>query len=430
MTFRRHLLLAAMVTLAVGVGALGVIGNVLLAARVRAETSSLLRTRADALAATVVVRAGHLRVRASADDGALDRDAWVLDGGRVVERPRGVDSSLDRRAVALGRAARTREVGAGDDFRLRSQPVRAGPGGRVVGAVVVGVSEEPVERLRQEVLAGSVILSLLILVAGALALRGAISGALQPVKRMTETADDWGAHDLERRFDLGPPRDELTGLAATLDGLLTRIAASRRHEQRFADDVAHELRNPLATLRAQAELGLRAEDDAGRRESLTHVLTEAERLSQTVDTLLRVGRRELDPAAYAVDLEPIAREVEDVEVVVPPGLPAAEGEPDVIRRALAPLIDNARRHARSTVRVELGASDDRVWIAVRDDGPGIDPALGERVFEPGVRSDDTEGEGVGLGLPLARRLARSCGGDVRLGPGPGGCFVLELPAVR
>ena len=74
---------------------------------------------------------------------------------------------------------------------------------------------------------------------------------------MTVAAEDWGAHDLERRFDLGPSRDELTGLAATLDGLLSRIAASRRHEQRFADDVAHELRTPLATLRAQAELGLR-----------------------------------------------------------------------------------------------------------------------------------------------------------------------------
>jgi signal transduction histidine kinase len=427
-TFRGRLLLAAMVTLAVGVGALAVIGNVLLAARVHGETSNLLRTRADGLAATLVVRGGRVVVRAGPNDAALDRDAWVFDGARVIERPSGVDPRVDRRAIALGRQAGTAEVEAGDDVRLRSQPVQ-GSDGKPAGAVVVGVSEKSVELLREQVLAGSAVLGMLILVAGALALRSAISGALSPVMQMTVAAEDWGAHDLERRFDLGPPRDELTTLAATLDGLLTRIAASRRHEQRFADDVAHELRTPLATLRAQAELGLRSEQDSERRESLERVLAETERLSVTVETLLRVGRRELDPTAYAVDLEPIAREVEGVEVLVSAGLPAAEGEPDVIRRALAPLVDNARRHARGPVRLELGAGQGRVWIAVRDDGPGPDPALGVRVFEPGVRGESERGDGVGLGLPLARRLARSCGGDVRLGNGPGGCFVLELRSV-
>jgi signal transduction histidine kinase len=67
-------------------------------------------------------------------------------------------------------------------------------------------------------------------------------------------------------------------------------------------------------------------------------------------------------------------------------------------------------------------------MSVRDDGPGVDPLLGERIFEPGVRGADDD-NGAGLGLPLARRLARSCGGDVRLGSGPGGDFILELPAL-
>jgi len=67
---------------------------------------------------------------------------------------------------------------------------------------------------------------------------------------------------------------------------------------------------------------------------------------------------------------------------------------------------------------------------VRDDGPGLAPELGERAFEPGIHGAQPHGSGAGLGLPLARRLARSCGGDVTLGDGPGGCFVLELPAVR
>ena len=93
-----------------------------------------------------------------------------------------------------------------------------------------------------------------------------------------------------------------------------------------------------------------------------------------------------------------------------------------------PLVENARRHARGRVTIELSADPARVRLLVRDDGPGVDPELGERIFDPGVRASG-DANGVGLGLPLARRLAQSCGGDVRVAPGPGGCFVLELPAL-
>jgi signal transduction histidine kinase len=122
-------------------------------------------------------------------------------------------------------------------------------------------------------------------------------------------------------------------------------------------------------------------------------------------------------------------EVDGVRVVADSAVPPAEGEPEVVRRALAPLLENARRHARDGVTLELSCAHGRVRLAVRDDGPGLDPALGEHAFEPGTRGADAVGDGAGLGLPLARRLARSCGGDVVTGPGPGGCFVLELPAV-
>ena len=99
-----------------------------------------------------------------------------------------------------------------------------------------------------------------------------------------------------------------------------------------------------------------------------------------------------------------------------------------MRRVAGPLVDNARRHGAGEVALELSAAGGRVRLAVRDDGPGLDPALGESAFEPGVRGERSAG-GAGLGLPLARRLARSCGGDVTACPGPGGCFALELPSV-
>jgi signal transduction histidine kinase len=434
-SFRNRILLTSLVILAVGLGALVVAGNVLLDVRVGHEASSQLRSQAEAELAALDVTGTRVAVRTTPDDATLDRHAWVLDGDRVVERATSVDAGLDALAVRLGRARAFGEHDGPDDVVLRVAPIAADDAGATdaapVGAVVVALSTEPLETLQQLVLLGSLVIAALVLLAGGLALRTAIDRALTPVVAMTETAEDWGAHDLDRRFGLGPPRDELTGLAATLDGLLARIAASRRHEQRFAAEVAHELRTPLAGVLGRAELALGATGpgaEAEREAALRAVVTQGRRLTETVDTLLAVARRELDPGAGAVDLAALARELPGVAVTAPDDLPLAEGDPDVLRRALAPLVDNARRHATGAVRVELSRGGDRVRLAVRDDGAGLDPALGERAFEPGVSAGD--GGGAGLGLPLARRLARSCGGDVVLGDGPGGCFVLELPAVR
>ena len=353
----------------------------------------------------------------------------MLEGDRVVERPAGVSPALDRAAVALARSGAGGERDGPEDVRLLARPI--GDADARVGTVVVALSVAPLESLQGEVLLGSLVVAALVLFAGWLAIRGAVRGALHPVATMTASAQDWGAHDLDRRFDLGPPKDELTGLAATLDGLLGRIAASRRHEQRFASEVAQELRTPIAGLRGRAELALGDDGPnaaADREAALRAVLAQTERLETTIQALLAIARQELDPSRGTVDVAALAAELDDVEVSAPPNLPGAEGEPEIVRRALAPLVDNARRHARSRVWVELSAGHGRVLAAVRDDGPGLDPELGDRVFEPGVRAADGSG-GVGLGLPLARRLARSCGGDVVAGAGPGGCFVLELPAV-
>jgi signal transduction histidine kinase len=355
----------------------------------------------------------------------------VLDGHRVVERPAGVPPDLDRVAVALGRSMRSADRPGPHRTRLHAVPVSAPGATAPTGAVVVAVSVRPLERLEGEVLLGSIVVAALILLAGGFAIRSAVDGVLRPVMQMTARAEDWGAHDLDRRFDLGPPRDELTGLAATLDHLLARIAASRRHEQRFASEMAHELRTPLAGLRARAELALGARGPgagAEREAALRAVLHRADDLSRTIDGLLALARQELDPTSGAVDVAAVAAEFPGVEVVAPAGLPRAEGEPDVVHRALAPLVDNARRHARSRVTIELSAGAGHVRAAVRDDGPGVEPRLRERVFDAGVRGDGGGG-GAGLGLALARRLARSCGGDVVAGDGPGGCFVLVLPAV-
>jgi signal transduction histidine kinase len=429
-SFRLRLLLVSLSTLAIGLGAAMVAANVLLRQRVHAEISSVLRANADAQVAALSVVDGHIVVRESPNDATLDRRSWVLDGSRVLEHPAGAVPRLEQAAIALGRRRRLLEIDGPDDTRLRTEPVLDGASQRAVGSVVVAVSTDSFEHLQQGVLVGSVVIAALVLIAGGLAISSALNGALRPVSLMTRSAEDWGARDLDRRFALGQPHDELTALAATLDHLLSRIAASRRHEQHFASEVAHELRTPLAGLRLRAELALAAGDaDAGaeHRAALRAVIAQSERMDHTIDALLAVARQEIDPASGTVNLAAIAGELEDVQVSGADGLPVAEGDPDVVRRALAPLIDNARRHTRTGVRVELAPVAGKVCLTVRDDGPGIEEQLRERVFDAGYRGPEEPDGGAGLGLPLARRLARSCGGDIICGEGPGGCFVLQLP---
>jgi signal transduction histidine kinase len=431
-SLRSRLLLASLTTLAVGLGALLLVANVLLYERVKSEAGDVLQADATAQVAALEVTGHGIRVRETVTDDVVDRRSWVVAGDDVVERPQHVSPALDRAAVALARQGRHAEIDGPHDYRLLAQPVRAPGSSAVAGVVVVAYATESLERVQKIVLVGSVVVAALIMLAGALAISRALDGALRPVAQMTASAQEWGAHDLDRRFGLGPARDELTALAATLDGLLARIAASRRHEQRFAGEVAHELRTPLAGLQLQAELALGAEGDtadAERRDALAAVIAQSARLSETIDDLLAIARQELDPSEGAVDLLAIARELEPLEVLGPEALPLAEGDPAVVRRALTPLVENAQRHARERVWLELRTLPGRVAIAVRDDGPGLDPALIPSVFDPGIRGPDQPDGGAGLGLALARRLARSCGGDVVVGDGPGGCFVLELPAL-
>src|SRR5436190_6856140 len=174
MSFRARLMLASLTTLAVGLGALLVAGNVLLAQRVAAQNSSVLRANADAQVSALSFQSGRVVVRATANDATLDRRSWVLDGARVVERPAAAPPALDRAAVALGRQLRVVEVDGPDDTRLRAEPVSI-PGSRTPSAaVVVALSTESLERLQEAVLIGSLVIAALVLLAGALAIRSTL----------------------------------------------------------------------------------------------------------------------------------------------------------------------------------------------------------------------------------------------------------------
>ena len=264
--------------------------------------------------------------------------------------------------------------------------------------------------------------------------------ALLPVSRMTEDAEAWSARDLDRRFGLGEPYDELTHLAATLDALLERIAAGIRHEQRFAAELSHELADP-ARAREGSDGADAAEEraPADYRTALEAIDRNVDEMTRTVDALMAAARHEAGLTHEASD---VAEAIRATVAATPSATasPRSRARPraaragvrdhDLLVRMVQPLVDNACRYGRSAVDVSVAQVGSSAEVEVADDGPGVTADERERIFEPGARGSAgrTADGGAGLGLALARRLARSVGGDITAGAdAPGGRFTLRLP---
>jgi signal transduction histidine kinase len=442
-SLRGRVTLATALVLALGVGLLTGGALLLLDAQLDRDVSSTLRERADAQLAALARVHGRTVVRRVADDRPLDEQSWVFDAnGRVLRRP-AAPAEVQRAARALAGAKRPTETDVADNARLLAEPAYARGGREQIGTVVVGVSLSPYDRTEHLALLALVALGVCIVAFGALLARRAVGKALRPVADMTAQAADWSEHDLDRRFDLGPPRDELTALSATLDGLLARIASSLSHEQRFSAEMAHELRTPLSGVRAEAELALRAPGTPPEvRASLEQVLRGTDRMQGVIDALLTAARGDGQTGSGVSDARAAARVAVDTAAfqarreglrvtMAEEATPLRVGaDSELVVQTLQPLLENAIRHARGAVTVRVERADGDVLVHVEDDGEGIEAAEADAIFAPGASASGS----AGLGLPLARRLARSCGGDVTVEPRGnggtrGGHVVLRLPAV-
>jgi signal transduction histidine kinase len=430
-----------MVTLGavVVLGVLTLAFNLLLRSNLDGDANRLLQARAQAALETVTFDHGRLRVIKDADRLAPDAPVWVFAGERPLERPPApprVQALATSLAGTNGRYAED----AASDTRLYSIAVPSANG--PAGTVVSGISLEPYERSAHRALIGSLILAGVLLVLIVIGVRLVVGSALRPVASMTADAAAWSETDLDHRFNAAEPHDELTALAATFDGMLDRLAESLRHEQRLTAEVSHELRTPLAAIVTETELALRRErgNDEYRR-ALTAIGGRAAQLQRIVEALLAAAR--MDTAAHGVHSDPAAvvdrvlderRRADRSELHLertgpPPGVAlATEGE--IAERILAPLVDNACEHAATSVRVAIEPDGEEVRIVVADDGPGVAAGERDRIFEPGYRAPGASDGGSGLGLALARRLARTVGGEVELAAarGPGARFVARLPA--
>jgi signal transduction histidine kinase len=415
--------------------------NLVLADRLNSEARSVVQARASAELSSLQVVNGRIVLPEAPDDRTPDAQVWVFQGSTPLEQPRSAANEVAAAALA-SRALATADI-AMSDTRLYALPVAQA--GRRVGAVVAGISLAPYQQTRRTALIASLILALVVLAAVALSARWLIDRALRPVASMTRQAADWSEQDLDRRFALGPARDELTQLASTLDGLLERLAASLRHEQRLSAEISHKLRTPLASIVAEAQYALRhGRQTDETRATLEHVLQSARQLGRTLDTLMAAARAQLDPRRATSDaracaqaaIAAIDRAALEADVRAPGQPMKVAVEPQLLERILAPLVDNAARHARHWIHVTIEPEGDEVRFTVQDDGPGVPDEDREVIFEPGRRSGTTGGvvsapasPGAGLGLALCRRLARTAGGEVYAQPSDAGArFVVRLPA--
>jgi two-component system, OmpR family, sensor kinase len=440
---RERLLLSVLVALGLVLAALTAGFNLVLGERLDGDASGVVQARATAELAALRTGQRQIALGEAPDDASPDTQIWVFEGTRALERPRTATAD-NLAATALARGTDTHRDVATTDIRLYALPVVSG--GRRLGTVVAGVSLAPYEQTRRTALVASAILALLAFIATAGAASRVIKRALRPVARMTTQAADWSERELDRRFDLGPPRDELTQLASTLDRLLDRLAASLRHEQRLSAELSHELRTPLANIAAHAQFALRhtPQRDDGRR-ALQQVINSAGEMGRTLDTLIAAARAELNPhratsdagvaarAAAAAAGTPGSEHRIETTIIAPAAPLKVAGEQALVERILAPLIENAYRHAKRTVRISIEPDGAAVRFAIDDDGPGIASAEHEAIFEPGHAlpkpGSSASSNGAGLGLALSRRLARSAGGDVTAEPSDTGArFVAWIPS--
>jgi two-component system, OmpR family, sensor kinase len=438
---RRRLLIAIVAVVSTAIAALLIGFNVLLANTLDANARDLLRSRAVAQLSLLSDKGGRLAFQEAPDAAGPDANVWVFSGTKALESPRaGAHVNAVARSLAGG-PPRFLDVPR-SDTRLYAAPVVFS--GRRLGTVVVATSLAPYEETRRVALIASLIFGGIVLLIVAVASRWLLAASLRPVRRMTRQAAAWSERDLDQRFAIGDPHDELTELAATLDGLLDRVAASLRHEQRFSAELSHELRTPIARVLAEAELALRRERPPEEyRAALEVVHRNAQQLAKIVDALVAAARSEAGATRGTADAYSVAADAAEActSLVVDTGVELDIEEPagpvrlgieaDLAERILQPVLENACRYGTAHVRVSIERRDSTVRYIVADDGPGVSEDERERIFEPGVRGRLGEAggpDGAGLGLSLARRLARSTTGDVEVLVGGGGRFLVRLPA--
>jgi two-component system sensor histidine kinase TctE len=396
-----------------------------------------LHLRAEEGRVVLELPAEARRVLFSAAQGRIAFEVLAADGSRVAgealprppsPRPGGetlYDAALDATPV-----------------RVVELPARAAPG------AIVRVAETKEQRvaLTREFLASVIVPQLLLIViAGLVVWHGVVRG-LAPLERL-QRALATRSHVARGPVSAEGVPGEVRPLVESINELLGRLDRALTLQARFIADAAHQLKTPIAALRAQLEVALREQDPDRLRQAVEASYPGLERLQRLASQLLSLARNE--PAAEgALAMAPLDLNALGLEVAqrwVPEALkrgidlgfepaaaaPPVRGDPARLAELLDNLLDNAvrytRDHGRITVRVLDGAS---ATLEVSDDGPAIPAEERERVFERFHRLLGTSREGSGLGLAIAREIAQRHGAEITLrddADGVGNTFSVAFP---
>jgi signal transduction histidine kinase len=406
--------------LIVALGGFGIAGPVLLVHELRAAGADELTARLGDLAAAV--QAGDLT--------PVSRDpyAQVIEGGTVLARSSATPETPVLTPVERQRALRgqivihTKAPGLGDDAVLAATPLSA------QRIAVTGVSLDTVNaaarRLEAAIAIGVPIL-LILLTAG---VRRLIGTALRPVAGLTAEAQAITSADPGGRLPVPAGDDEVAALARTLNGMLDRIAAASKRERSFLDAAAHELRTPIASLRAELELGLAGQSAEESLRALHGALRETDRLGRlTTDMLtlarVRAGQLPLErvptditdqiraTAARVAGVYPLDVEVAGEEIV-------AHVDPLRLDQVVTNLVANAAQAGARRVDIRVAREPaTAVVLVVMDDGPGFPRAMLPISFPPAPADSPLpvprhDSAGTGLGLTIVSMVAQAHGGAV------------------
>jgi two-component system, OmpR family, sensor kinase len=317
-------------------------------------------------------------------------------------------------------------------------------GGRPFVLVVGGTRENRNETLRS--------LRTKLLIAGPVALLLATGlgyvfagTGLRAVDAMRRRAADISADRPGERLPVPHANDELRRLGTTLNDMLARLEEALARERQFVADAGHELRTPLALLRAELDYALHhAEDEEELREALTEASAETDRLVQLAGDLLLIAgsdRRRIPLRVEPIEARPLLESVRNrfawraqqagrqIEIDAAAGL-ALSGDRLRLEQALGNLVENALRHGDGRVRVSAGEAGGSVRLSVSDEGDGFPAGFAGRAFDRFTRADPAHaGGGAGLGLAIVDAIAQAHGGTaaVLTGAGHPAEVALDLP---
>lgn len=271
-----------------------------------------------------------------------------------------------------------------------------------------------------------------------------------PVEAVAAKASEICAGGRVSRLPVDPDAagDEIAVMARACNLAFERYEETFHRLERFTRDASHQLRTPLAAIRASGEVCLsRPRTAAEYQDTIGRMLESSGQLLSVVETLLNVARRDerqtregfqpCDPAALARDIHGRFAEWAEVRGIAftcaAGDVPRVSGDKDLLEQALSNLVDNALRLTGEggLVEIRVSARNAEVWIEVEDNGPGMSPALLEHLFEPHLRPAENPNRGAGLGLSIVADVIRLHRGRIECHstPGTGTRFLIRLPGV-